>query len=53
MRYRFEEAATYYHQALAIQPNSVICAEMLNHVMEDMILYQGVENSSDQESVKL
>lgn len=37
---RFEEAAVYYHQALAIQPTSVVGSDMLNHLMEDMTLYQ-------------
>jgi hypothetical protein len=46
---RFEEAAVFYHKALAVSPNSVICSDLLNHLMEDMTVYKSVEAEQEEQ----
>lgn len=36
---RLDAAINCYHQALALQPKLVFCAEMVNRAMEDMMLF--------------
>ncbi len=39
---RFDEAITFYHQALALQPNSSFCAEMLNRAFTDAVTFKSL-----------
>lgn len=44
----FQEAITYYHRALGVQPHLSLCGELLTLALEDVLFYQdaGSQQSS-------
>lgn len=46
----FQEAITYYHRALGVQPHLSLCGELLTLALEDVLFYQDAGATAGQQS---